>query len=130
MTNKKNMAQRNAKPIGIFDKEYCDWISGLSLNCRQLPTIPKCRTYILNCSFVSSRSTDILSLRSESPSSITYTSASWLGIIAMLDDLLDMSHDNLSIGLLICKEKNNVLACYTLLVSMSPFGISLYKLSL
>ena len=51
------------------------------------------------------------------------------GYTAMVDDLLNTKQDNSSIGLLICKEKNNVLARYALSRINSPIGISEFELS-
>ena len=51
------------------------------------------------------------------------------GYTAMVDDLLNSKQDNPSIGLLICKEKNNVLARYALSRINSPIGISEFELS-
>lgn len=51
------------------------------------------------------------------------------GYTAMVDDLLNTKQDNPSIGLLICKEKNNVLARYALSKINSPIGISEFELS-
>ena len=51
------------------------------------------------------------------------------GYTAMVDDLLNTTQDNPSIGLLICKEKNNVLARYALSRINAPIGISKYELS-
>ena len=51
------------------------------------------------------------------------------GYTAMVDDLLNTPQDNSSIGLLICKEKNSVLARYALSRVNVPIGISKYELS-
>ena len=51
------------------------------------------------------------------------------GYTAMVDDLLNTGQDNPSIGLLICKEKNNVLARYALSRVNVPIGISEYELA-
>ena len=51
------------------------------------------------------------------------------GYTAMVDDLLNTTQDNPSIGLLICKEKNSVLARYALSRVNAPIGISKYELS-
>lgn len=51
------------------------------------------------------------------------------GYTAMVDDLLNTSNDNPSIGLLICKERNAVLARYALSRINSPIGISKYELA-
>ena len=50
------------------------------------------------------------------------------GYTAMVDDLLNTEQDNPSIGLLICKEKNVVLAHYALSRVNVPIGISEYEL--
>lgn len=51
------------------------------------------------------------------------------GYTAMVDDLLNTSQDNPSIGLLICKEKNAVLARYALSRLNAPIGISEYEIA-
>ena len=51
------------------------------------------------------------------------------GYTAMVDDLLNTPQDAPSIGLLICKEKNTVLARYALSRINTPIGISEYELS-
>ena len=51
------------------------------------------------------------------------------GYTAMVDDLMNTPQDNPSIGLLICKEKNSVLARYALSRVNVPIGISKYELS-
>ena len=51
------------------------------------------------------------------------------GYTAMVDDLLNTPNDNPSIGLLICKEKNSVLAHYALSRISAPIGISEYELT-
>ena len=51
------------------------------------------------------------------------------GYTAMVDDLLNTLQDAPSIGLLICKEKNTVLARYALSRINTPIGISEYELS-
>lgn len=51
------------------------------------------------------------------------------GYTAMVDDLLNTAQDNPSIGLLICKEKNTVLAHYALSSINAPIGISEYELA-
>ena len=48
------------------------------------------------------------------------------GYTAMVDDLLNTTQDYPSIGLLICREKNNVLARYALSRVNAPIGISEY----
>ena len=52
-----------------------------------------------------------------------------IGYTAMVDDLLNTPTEAPSIGLLICKEKNNVLARYALSGVSTPIGISQYELS-
>ena len=51
------------------------------------------------------------------------------GYTAMVDNLLNTPQDAPSIGLLICKEKNTVLARYALSRINTPIGISEYELS-
>jgi len=51
------------------------------------------------------------------------------GYTAMVDDLLNTPNDNPSIGLLICKERNAVLARYALSRTSAPIGISKYELA-
>ena len=51
------------------------------------------------------------------------------GYTAMVDELLNTSVDGASIGLLICKEKNSVLARYALSRTNAPIGISEYELA-
>ena len=51
------------------------------------------------------------------------------GYTALIDDLLNTPQDNPSIGLLICKEKNSLLARYALSRVNVPIGISKYELS-
>lgn len=51
------------------------------------------------------------------------------GYTAMVDDLLNTTQDNPSIGLLICREKNNVLARYALSRINAPIGISEYDVA-
>ena len=51
------------------------------------------------------------------------------GYTAMVDDLLNTDKDNPAIGLLICKEKNAVLARYALSRVSAPIGISEYELA-
>ena len=46
------------------------------------------------------------------------------GYTAMVDELLNSKLDNPAIGLLICKEKNSVLAHYALSRINAPIGIS------
>lgn len=51
------------------------------------------------------------------------------GYTAMVDDLLNTPNDSPSIGLLICKERNAVLARYALSRINAPIGISKYELA-
>lgn len=51
------------------------------------------------------------------------------GYTAMVDDLMNTPQEHPSIGLLICKEKNSVLARYALSRVNAPIGISKYELS-
>lgn len=51
------------------------------------------------------------------------------GYVAMVDDLLNTETEKPAIGLLICKEKNNVLARYALATINRPLGISEYELA-
>lgn len=52
-----------------------------------------------------------------------------VGYTAMVDDLLNTPVECPSIGLLICKEKNNVIAHYALSRINAPIAISEYKLA-
>ena len=49
--------------------------------------------------------------------------------VAIADDLIRGDGDNKTIGLIICKSKNNVLAKYAVGTSNEPIGISEYELS-
>ena len=49
--------------------------------------------------------------------------------VAIADDLIRKEGDNKTIGLIICKSKNNVLAKYAVGTSNEPIGISEYELS-
>ena len=51
------------------------------------------------------------------------------GYTAMVDDLLNTSVEQSAIGLLICKEKNAVMARYALSSINKPIGISEYELA-
>ena len=51
------------------------------------------------------------------------------GYTAMVDDLLNTEIDKPAIGLLICKEKNNVMAKYALSRINAPIGISEYEVA-
>lgn len=49
--------------------------------------------------------------------------------VSIVDDLVETELDTKTIGLLICKSKNNVLAKYAVNSSKEPIGISEYELS-
>ena len=49
------------------------------------------------------------------------------GYVAMVDDLLNTEVEKPAIGLLICKQKNTVLARYALSTINRPMGISEYE---
>ena len=49
--------------------------------------------------------------------------------LTALDELLKMPQDNPSIGLILCKDRNNVIAEYSLRDIGKPIGISRYQLS-
>ena len=49
--------------------------------------------------------------------------------INIVDDIVKMDSDGKTIGLIICKEKNNVLAKYAVNSSNKPIAISAYELS-
>ena len=49
--------------------------------------------------------------------------------VAIADDLIRKDGDNKTIGLIICKSKNDVLAKYAVGTSNEPIGISEYELS-
>ena len=51
------------------------------------------------------------------------------GYVAMVDDLMNTPIENSAIGLLICKEKNSVMARYALSKINSPIGISEYEVA-
>lgn len=51
------------------------------------------------------------------------------GYVAMVDDLMNTDIEKPAIGLLICKEKNTVLARYALSTINRPMGISEYELA-
>ena len=51
------------------------------------------------------------------------------GYVAMVDDLLNTKVEKPAIGLLICKEKNAVLARYALSGMNRPKGISEYEVA-
>lgn len=50
------------------------------------------------------------------------------GYVAMVDELLNTEVEKPAIGLLICKEKNTVLARYALSAINRPIGISEYEI--
>lgn len=47
--------------------------------------------------------------------------------LAMVDDFLRAPEDNRTIGLILCKSKNNIVAEYALRYTSSPIGIAEYK---
>ena len=49
--------------------------------------------------------------------------------MSAVDDLLKKREDNPSIGLLLCKSKNNIVAEYALKDMSKPIGISEYKIT-
>ena len=49
--------------------------------------------------------------------------------VNIVDDLVKTDFDAKTIGLIICKSKNNILAKYAVNSSKEPIGISEYKLS-
>jgi predicted nuclease of restriction endonuclease-like (RecB) superfamily len=49
--------------------------------------------------------------------------------LAAVDDLLRHPHDNPSIGLIICKTKDHIVAEYALRNSKTPIGVSEYRLA-
>ena len=49
--------------------------------------------------------------------------------VAIADDMIRREGDNKTIGLIICKSKNNVLAKYAVGTSTEPIGVSEYELS-
>ena len=51
------------------------------------------------------------------------------GYTAMVDDLMNTPVENSAIGLLICKEKNAVMARYALSRINAPIGISEYEVA-
>lgn len=51
------------------------------------------------------------------------------GYMGMVDDVLNTPGDNPSIGLLICRSKNNILARYALSKINAPIGVAEYELS-
>lgn len=49
--------------------------------------------------------------------------------LSAVDDLVKHSSDQPSIGLILCKSKNNVLAEYTLRDMAKPIGLAEYRLN-
>lgn len=49
--------------------------------------------------------------------------------LAAVDDLMRKPGDNQTIGILLCKEKNKVIAEYALRNIKAPIGVSQYKLA-
>ena len=49
--------------------------------------------------------------------------------LSAVDDILKSDTDNPSIGLLLCKSKNNLVAEYSLKDMSKPIGISEYKIT-
>ena len=49
--------------------------------------------------------------------------------LSAIDDLVKHSTDSPSIGIILCKSKNNVLAEYTLRDMAKPIGLAEYKLT-
>jgi hypothetical protein len=48
--------------------------------------------------------------------------------LSVLDDMVKSEQDNPSIGLILCKDKNKVVAEYALKDMTKPIGVSEYKL--
>ncbi len=48
--------------------------------------------------------------------------------LSAVDDTLKNEHDNPSIGIILCKEKNKLVAEYALRDMSKPIGVSEYKL--
>ena len=48
--------------------------------------------------------------------------------LSAVDDLVKQPGDNPSIGLLLCKEKNNITAEYALKNVIKPIGLAAYKI--
>ena len=46
----------------------------------------------------------------------------------VLDDTVKLTHENPSIGIIICKEKNRTIVEYALRKSSSPIGVATYSL--
>ena len=49
--------------------------------------------------------------------------------LSAVDDILKSEHDNPSIGLLLCKSKNNLIAEYSLKDISKPIGVSEYRIT-
>lgn len=49
--------------------------------------------------------------------------------LSVVDDFLKHSNDNPSIGLILCKSKNNLLAEYALCDMSKPIGLAEYKIT-
>ena len=49
--------------------------------------------------------------------------------LSAVDDLLKTSQDNPSVGLLLCRNKNNIIAEYALRDMTKPIGVSEYKIT-
>jgi len=49
--------------------------------------------------------------------------------LSAVDGILKSEHDNPSIGLLLCKSKNNIVAEYALKDMSKPIGVSEYKVT-
>ena len=49
--------------------------------------------------------------------------------LSAVDGMLKQEHDNPSIGLLLCKSKNNLVAEYALKDMSKPIGVSEYKIT-
>lgn len=49
--------------------------------------------------------------------------------LSAVDDILRSEHDNPSIGLLLCKSKNNLVAEYSLKDISKPIGVSEYRIT-
>ncbi|WCR56136.1 MAG: hypothetical protein PG979_000193 [Rickettsia asembonensis] len=49
--------------------------------------------------------------------------------LSVVDDILKHPNDNPSIGLILCKSKNNILAEYALRDMSKPIGLAEYKIT-
>ncbi|MCD7839774.1 MAG: DUF1016 domain-containing protein, partial [Erysipelotrichaceae bacterium] len=49
--------------------------------------------------------------------------------LTAVDEILKSENDNSTIGLLLCKHKNNIVAEYTLRDMTKPMGVSEYKIN-